>query len=107
MCAWDVGNALQRLGLTPDQVTAMADGTCAPWDAAPAITDCAARVDAACLAQFPDAADTCTFLATEACADGPTEASCEHLVLDTCTSFCWSQEPCGEIAEAACAPGSI
>ena len=87
-------------------------GTCAPWDAAPAITDCAARVEAACLAEFPDAADTCAFLATEACADAPTEASCEHLVLDTCTSFCWSAEPCGEIADAACAapceiPGSI
>jgi hypothetical protein len=102
-CAWDVTVALQWFGLTEEQIAAIAAGTCAPWEPAPAIGDCEARVTAACLAEFPDAAETCAQLGTATCDREPTEASCDRLVLDTCTSFCWSAEPCAEIADAACA----
>lgn len=103
MCAWDVTTALEWIGFSSAQLADIAALTCeAPEPSAP-MTDCAARVAAACVAEFPDSAELCAQLGTDACDPTPSDSSCAHVVTDTCTSFCWAPETCAAIAAEACA----
>ncbi len=103
MCAWDVTSGLEWVGFTVEQIADIAALTCEPQEASAPITACAERVTAACLAEFPDSAELCAQLGTDACDPTPSETSCAHVVTDTCTSFCWAPESCAAIAADACA----